>query len=132
MKYLRFTVLLVPVLTVATTLPIAGGGEKKKYETFGKVVRLDPRLDKILPKDAMMEKLASGFVWTEGTVWVKDGGFLLFSDIPNNVINKWKEGEGITKFISPAGDRGKDRKIGGARHQPGTDRPCVAPDGHLV
>src|SRR5207237_10863429 len=92
----------------------------------------DPRLDKILPKDAKMEKRAGGFVWTEGTVWVKDGGYLLFSDIPNNVINKWKEGEGITKFIFPAGYRGKERRIGVAGDEPGTNGLRIDGHGHLV
>jgi gluconolactonase len=132
MKWMRCTVLMLPIVGLAVALPSAGGGEKKKYETFGKIVRLDPRLDKILPKDALLEKLAGGFVWTEGTVWVKDGGYLLFSDIPNNVINKWKEGEGITKFIFPAGYRGKDRTIGKAGDEPGTNGLRVDPDGYLV
>ena len=33
-----------------------------------------------------VEVLASGYDWSEGPVWVKDGGFLLFSDVPPNVI----------------------------------------------
>jgi hypothetical protein len=74
MKWLRFTVVLLPVAGLALALPSAGGGEKKKYETFGKIVRLDPRLDKILPTDSKLEKLDGGFlpgtkdykfVWTE-------------------------------------------------------------------
>jgi gluconolactonase len=131
MKYLRLLLCVAPIVALAGFAPVKGG-EKKSYEKFGKIVRLDPRLDKLLAKDAHLEKLAGGFVWTEGTVWVKDGGFLLFSDIPNNVINKWKEGEGITKFIFPAGYRGKERKIGVAGDEPGTNGLRLDPEGRLV
>ncbi len=66
--------------------------------TFGSIVRLDPRIDKLIPKDAVLEKIAGGFTWTEGPIWDEMHGYLLFSDIPENSIFKWKEGEGITLF----------------------------------
>ena len=69
-------------------------------------MRKDPRLDKLVPKDAQMEQLAEGFDWSEGPVWVKDGGYLLFSDIPRNNVMKWKEGEGISLFMKPSGYTG--------------------------
>ncbi len=77
-----------------------------EYPSFGKVVRKDARLDKILPKDARMEQLAEGFDWSEGPVWIKDGGYLLFSDIPRNSVMKWKEGEGVSLFMKPSGYTG--------------------------
>ena len=48
-----------------------------------RIVRKDPALDAIVASDAKIEKLAGGFQFTEGPVWVRDGGYLLFSD-PNN------------------------------------------------
>ena len=42
--------------------------------------------------------LAGGYDWTEGPVWIKDGGYLLFSDIPPNKIHRWKEGEGARLY----------------------------------
>src|SRR6516165_3866344 len=133
MTWTRATLLLIPVFGLALTIPASGGGDKKQsYPTIGKITRLDPGLDKLLDKDAKLEKLAGGFVWTEGVVWVKDGGYLLFSDIPNNVINKWKEGDGITKFISPAGYRGKERNIGKAGDEPGTNGLRMDNEGRLV
>jgi gluconolactonase len=73
---------------------------------IGRIERLDPALDALVPRDARIEKLADGFAWTEGPVWRKSGGYLLFSDIPNNTINRWKSGEGITIFLRPAGYAG--------------------------
>ncbi|MEO8622186.1 MAG: SMP-30/gluconolactonase/LRE family protein [bacterium] len=75
-------------------------------EPIGRIERLDPTLDALVPRDARIEKLAEGFDWTEGPVWRKSGGYLLFSDIPRNAINRWKEGEGITTFLRPAGYSG--------------------------
>jgi gluconolactonase len=68
----------------------------------GKVVRTDPALDRIVPPGAAIEKLAGGFAFTEGPVWVYDG-YLLFSDIPNNVIHKWTPGGNVTVFRKPSG-----------------------------
>ena len=68
-----------------------------------RIERLDPAFDALVAPDARVEKLADGFAWTEGPVWRKSGGYLLFSDIPNNTIHKWKEGEGLSVFIRPAG-----------------------------
>ena len=58
------------------------------------IERLDPALDKLIAADATIEVLAGGYDWTEGPLWIKDGGYLLFSDIPPNRIHRWKEGEG--------------------------------------
>ena len=49
------------------------------------IERLDPALNEIVPSDAKLELMASGFKWTEGPVWTRDG-YLLFADIPNNNI----------------------------------------------
>jgi gluconolactonase len=70
---------------------------------LGGIARLDPALDALIPKDAQLEKLAEGFDWTEGPVWRKSGGYLLFSDIPKNTIYRWKEGAGLAVFLRPAG-----------------------------
>ena len=40
--------------------------------TVGRIERLDPRLDALVPPDAAIEVLAMGFAWSEGPVWVAD------------------------------------------------------------
>lgn len=103
-----FAACLLAALFVFPSLAIAAekAAAKKTYPTFGKIERLDPRLDQVIPKDAQMEKLAEGFDWSEGPVWDRKGGFLLFSDIPPNKVMKWKEGEGATLYLHPAGYTG--------------------------
>jgi gluconolactonase len=98
--------LLAAVLAVVAGSSALVAADKPHYPTFGKIVRKDPRLDKIVPRDAHMEQLAEGFDWAEGPVWIKDGAYLLFSDIPLNSVMKWKEGEGISLFMKPSGYTG--------------------------
>jgi gluconolactonase len=54
------------------------------------VVRLDPALDALVSPNAKVELVKGGFGFTEGPVWVQNGneGYLLFTDIPGNVV--WK------------------------------------------
>jgi gluconolactonase len=100
-----------------------------KFSTTGKIERIDPRFEKLVPKDARMELLAEGFKWTEGPVWMKTDGHLLFSDIPNNTINMWKPGSGIKlNFIKPSGYTG-DKPRGG---EPGSNGLTVNADGLLT
>ncbi len=72
------------------------------HPTFGQIRRLDPRIDQLIPKDSKLEKLAVGFTWSEGPVWVHNGGFLLFSDIPRNRIMKWQDDK-LSVFLEPSG-----------------------------
>jgi gluconolactonase len=69
-----------------------------------KVDRLDPSVDRIIPPDAVLERIATGFTWTEGPVWVKDS--LFFADIPANTIHKWTPGTGVSTFLKPSGYKG--------------------------
>ncbi len=73
---------------------------------LGVIERVDPRFDELVPADAVIEKLADGFDWAEGPAWIPDGGFLVFSDVPQNVVYKWEEGEGISEFLKPSGFTG--------------------------
>ena len=66
------------------------------------VERLDPALDALIPPQAQVEKCAEGFVWSEGPVWFQDA--IVFSDVPQNVIYRWKSGdERAARFIEPSG-----------------------------
>jgi gluconolactonase len=84
---------------------------KPVYETMGSIERLDPALDHLLPANAVIEKLASGFQWSEGPVWMSQG-YLLFSDIPTNAVLKWQEGKGVSEFLRPSGYTGSEPRGG--------------------
>ncbi len=95
---------------------------------LGQVVRNDPRLDRLIPKDAKIEVLGSGFAWVEGPVWVRDGGYLLFSDIPHNSVMKWKAGEGVSLFMKPSGYTG----ITNYGQEPGSNGLIIDREGRLI
>lgn len=63
---------------------------------------VNPRFRGYVLHNASLERLATGFRWTEGPVWFGDAGALLFSDIPNNRIMRWIEGEGLSVFRAPS------------------------------
>lgn len=71
-----------------------------------KLDRVDPAIDSIVPADAKLERLATGFTWTEGPIWI-DGG-LYFADIPSNSIRKWTPGAGAGIFLQPSGYKGSE------------------------
>jgi gluconolactonase len=78
---------------------------------IGHIERLDPALDALVAPDARVEKLAEGFKWSEGPVW--DGGGVLFSDVPNNVVWRWKEGTpGVVELLRPSGYTGSTPRGG--------------------
>ena len=67
------------------------------------VQKLDPALDQLVPPDATLERVATGFdKWTEGPVWTREGS-LLFAEIPANNIVQWKPGQKAEVFIHPSG-----------------------------
>lgn len=97
--------------------------------TVGSFERKEPRFDEIIPKDATIEVLAAGFKWAEGPVWVKDGGYLLFSDIPNNAVMKWSAKDGLSQFLKPSGYTGKEPFTG---PEPGSNGLTLDKNGALV
>ena len=98
------------------------------FEKVGSVERLDPALDAIVPKDAAIEKLADGFKWTEGPVWIH-AGYLLFAEIPSNRIMKWSPTAGVSEFMRPSGYSGR-APFGGP--EPGTNGMTLDRRGRLT
>src|ERR1700678_3513407 len=60
--------------------------------------RIDPAFDKLVSPSAKVEKVADGFQFVEGPVWFRPGAYLLFSDIPGNVIMQWSPSGGKMVF----------------------------------
>jgi gluconolactonase len=58
-------------------------------------------LKNILAENSRLEKVATGFQFTEGALWHPEG-FLLFSDIPANTIYQWQEGKEAKIFRRPS------------------------------
>jgi gluconolactonase len=97
---------------LATAPPLEAQASRQDAVRAMKIERLDPALDRLVAPDAAIEVLAEGYDWSEGPVWVKDGGFLLFSDVPQNVIYRWKQGEGARAYLKPSGYTGSTPRGG--------------------
>ena len=82
-----------------------GARTKRPHAAAGRIERLDPRFDKLVGRDARIERLVDGFVWLEGPLWDRQQGRLLFSDIPNNSVYAWSE-RGVELVLHPSGYSG--------------------------
>jgi len=105
MKFLRLSLSLA-VLAACSCSISANTDMPSGFPTIGKINKFDKRLDKLIDSDAKIEVIASGFVWTEGPAWNKKGGFLVFSDIPRNVVMKWSPVDGLSEYLKPSGYTG--------------------------
>lgn len=103
----------------------------KEYPSFGTIERLAPEMDALIAPDAVIEKLAGGFEWSEGPVWNPKAQTLLFSDVPRNVIFVWKEGVGTRDFLFPSGYTGARPREGMDREQ-GSNGLTLDAEGRLV
>jgi gluconolactonase len=81
-RAVRFPTIALPMVLVGASLSLLA------QDPADGIVRLDPAIDRIVPKGAKLEKVLGGMGFTEGPVWDRAGGFLLFSDVQNNATMK--------------------------------------------
>ncbi|MEP6714850.1 MAG: SMP-30/gluconolactonase/LRE family protein [Terriglobia bacterium] len=90
------------------------------------IVRIDPAFDELLPQGSHIEKLADGFLFTEGPLWKPDEGVLWFSDVIGNVTRQWSPDGVVKELLRPGGYDGNSLPQGGFTGPNG----CTAgPDG---
>lgn len=119
--------LFIMLVTLVAAPAVAQGPGTPAVE--GRITRLDPRLDALLPPGARLELVASGHQWVEGPLWDRTTGCLLFSDIPRNAIYRWCEGRGESLFLQPSGYTGTAPFTGA---EPGSNGLTWDRDGRLV
>lgn len=106
MKYILYITICVTLIACNTT-----SNKKKEVisntpKTIGSIERLDDQINSLVPQDAKVEILAEGFTWAEGPVWVPSLNAVLYTDVPENTIYKYKEGEGNSVYLKPSGYTG--------------------------
>lgn len=107
---------------------------KKESQTLERKFSESPV--EILDKEALglidpqtkIRSVASGFEWTEGPLWIEDGGYLLFSDIPNNRIHKLDSTGTVSIYLEPSGLTGNNPKS----NESGSNGLLLNPEGDLV
>jgi gluconolactonase len=80
--------------------------KKKSMESNFSIEILDDEALGLLDEHSDIQEIGSGFKWTEGPLWIEDGNYLLFSDIPNNKIFKIDSQGETTEYLNPAGYTG--------------------------
>jgi gluconolactonase len=98
------------------------------FPVLGRIIREDPRLDQLIPPDAKIEVLTSGFEWAEGPVWSQREKALLFSDVVKNQVMIWREGKGVSVYLKRSGYTG----IGPYSKEPGSNGLTMDSKGRLV
>jgi gluconolactonase len=99
-----------------------------KYKKTGLFEVIDPSFLNLVDTAAGIEILAEGFEWSEGPVWVANGNYVLFTDIPPNKIMKWSEANGLEQYLTPAGYTGTVPRGG----ESGANGLMLDADGKLV
>ncbi|MDB2499729.1 MAG: SMP-30/gluconolactonase/LRE family protein [Opitutales bacterium] len=102
--------------------------DSTNFPTLGQIKQHHPDLAKLLDHTAPIQVITSGYVWTEGPAWNKEGQFLVFSEIPSNTVYKWVEGEGAGKWFSPSGYTG----VTDYGREPGSNGLMFDPEGQLI
>jgi gluconolactonase len=101
------------------------------YPRTGNVEVLDPVMATLVDPGATFEVLAEGFDWSEGPVWVPEAqgeGYLLFTDVPGNVVYRWRAVEGVTVFMKPTGYHGDRADM----KEPGSNGLALDAEGRLL
>jgi gluconolactonase len=81
-------------------LPAPGRGEQDTSTRADIEIR-DPVFGSVVGTEVVLEKIAGGFLFTEGPLWHAPGRYLLFSDMPGDHLRKWTAREGVATFRKP-------------------------------
>ncbi|MGH7901727.1 MAG: SMP-30/gluconolactonase/LRE family protein [Thermodesulfobacteriota bacterium] len=107
------------------TVPISITPQEVNVE----IIRVDSAINSIIGPNPKIHKLAEGFKFTEGPIWIRDSNYLLFSDPNSNIIHKYtKDGE-LSKYREQSGYSGADIAEYG---QPGSNGLTLDPQGRLT
>jgi gluconolactonase len=121
----QFLLVLIVILSGAACTSVKDQPE----QSYGTVERIDEGINALIDHDAKVELLDSGFTWSEGPLWIESKKMLLFTDVPNNVIHKWTEGNGAEVFLTPSGYTGTTPTVS---REPGANGLALDRKGNLI
>ncbi|MEO9894636.1 SMP-30/gluconolactonase/LRE family protein [Aurantibacter sp.] len=73
-----------------------------------KIEILDNTALSLIDANAEIKVIGEGFNWTEGTLYIEEGDYLLFSDIPSNTVYKIDAKGDKSVFLQPSGYLGQN------------------------
>ena len=124
---LRF--LLALALMILPTACATPDGPAPRFPAIGRLATYDPAFADAVAPHARIERLADGFTWAEGPAWIRDGGYLLFTDVPENRLYRWSEQDGLSIFLEPSGYAGPPTDT---LREPGANGLYAEPGGTLL
>jgi gluconolactonase len=89
-----------------------GQAPAAKDTAVGRIELYEAAASRAISANASIEVIGSGYKWSEGPVWVPAGQYLLFSDVPQNIIYKWDGKKRPEKWLSPSGYTGSTPQKG--------------------
>lgn len=131
MRYVKMLqgCLLAGVLVQSLSVVEAGAAAAADVSSAPvKVDRMDPGFDAIVPANAAVERVATGFTWVEGPVWIPEG-YLLFAEITSNSIRKLTPDGNVSIFMQPSGYKGAAPYSG---KEPGSNGMTLDAKGRLT
>jgi gluconolactonase len=127
-KMLQGGVLLAVLVQSLSVMDAGAAGAVVDPAVPVKVDRMDSGMDAIVPADATVERVATGFTWVEGPVWIP-AGYLLFAEITSNSIRKLMPNGTMSIFLQPSGYKGS-APYGGK--EPGSNGMTLDTKGRLT
>jgi gluconolactonase len=95
----------------------------------GKIEIYDSSAIRLIDSNATLQVIGKGFTWSEGPVWIAAKHMLLFTDVPENKIFQWKEGDTTKLYLTPSGYTGAIKRDGG---EDGANGLTLDKDGRLL
>jgi gluconolactonase len=90
----------------------AARNEDKKTDTIGTIELFDTSAASIIDTNAKIEVIGRGYNWSEGPLWIASKKQLIFSDVPENKIFQWADGDSVKLYLTPSGYTDTARRKG--------------------
>lgn len=121
--------MLAGALGMIASAAVAGHAAPPAAAVGARIRRFAAGFDRMVAPDARVETIATGIRWAEGPIWVKAGGYLLFSDPPANIVRRWRRGGQATSFLVPSGAAHPDPAL---IREPGANGLALDHQGRLL
>ncbi len=101
---MRLSVLLAASLSlIAFGCAHSEPSQEQTTKRVGPYLIFDKQAEDLFDLEANVEELASGFIWTEGPLWLESQNCLLFSDIPNRKVMRYCPDKGLDTYLEDSG-----------------------------
>jgi len=127
MSHLPRSAFAIPLLAMLAACATAEAPPQRS--AIGRLTTFDPSFQDVVATDARIEKIAEGFTWSEGPAWIGAGGYVLFTDVPENTLYRWSERDGLSVFLTPSGYDCPDL---GTLREPGANGLFAEPSGTVL